>query len=180
GLEGGAMEVELAPAVPMELDIRFGAGRADLDLGGLALTELRVQTGASETRLDVSRPNPVPLRQAELHVGAADFDARRLGNLNARSIEVNAGVGDVTIDLAGEWREDGTVEVRMGLGSLQLLVPEGVGVRLQRETLLTSLDAEGMVERGEDLYSSDWDAADRRITVRIGAAFGKVVVRRTR
>jgi hypothetical protein len=175
--EGGAMDVELAPAVPMELQIEFGAGTADIDLGGLALTELSLRTGASETLLDVSRPNPVTLEEAVLQVGAADFTARRLGNLNARRIEVNAGVGDVTIDLSGEWRQDGVIQVKMGLGSLELRLPEGLGVRLERQTLLTSLDTQGLVRRGDAYYSVDWDRAERRITVQVEAAFGSVDVR---
>ena len=175
--QGGSLDVELAPAVPMDLDIEFGAGTADIDLGGLALTQLVVSTGASETLLDVSRPNPVTLDNALIEVGAADFTARRLGNLNARRIEVNAGVGDVTIDLTGEWREDGAVQVEMGLGSLELRLPEGVGVRLERETFLTSLDAQGMEKRGDAYYSPDWDRAERRITIDVQAAFGSVDVR---
>jgi hypothetical protein len=175
--EGGEMDVELAPAVPMELAIEFGAGSADIDLGGLALTELDLRTGASETLLDVSRPNPVTLEEGVLQVGAAEFTARRLGNLNARRIEVNAGVGDVTIDLSGAWRQDGVVQVKMGLGSLELRLPEGLGVRLEPQTLLTSLDTQGLVKRGDVYYSPDWDRAERRITVQVEAAFGSVDVR---
>ena len=175
--EGGQMDVELAPAVPMQLEIEFGAGTADIDLGGLALTELSVRTGASETLLDVSRPNPATLEEAVLQVGAADFTARRLGNLNARRIEVNAGVGDVTIDLSGEWRQDGVVQVKMGLGSLELRLPEGLGVRLDRQTLMTSVDTQGLVKRGDSFYSANWDRAERRITVQVEAAFGSVDVR---
>ena len=110
-------------------------------------------------------------------MGAAQFTARRLGNLNARRIEVNAGVGDVTIDLTGDWKRDGDVVVKMGLGSLQLRFPEGVGVRLEEKTFLTSVDTEGLVKRGDAYYSLDWDKAQRKITVRVEAAFGSVDVR---
>jgi hypothetical protein len=175
--EGGEMDVELAPAVPMDLEVEFGAGSADIDLGGLALTSLSLRTGASETLLDVSRPNPVTLGVATMQVGAADFTAQRLGNLNARRIEVSAGVGDVTIDLTGAWRESGVVQVKMGLGSLELRFPEGLGVKLESETLLTSLDTQGLVKRGEAFYSVDWEQAQRRITVQVQAAFGSVDVR---
>ena len=173
----GSLQIELTRAVPMGLYLDFGAGRANVDLGGLSLTDLQVHTGAAEARLDVSQPNPVGMEHAELEVGAADFTARRLGNLNARRIEVNAGVGDVTLDLTGAWREDGLVDVSMGLGSLELRFPEGVGVKLHQKTFLTSVDTEGLVKRGEDYYSLDWDKSTRRITVDIQAAFGSVDVR---
>ena len=100
------------------------------------------RTGASETVLDMSRTNPVAMDRASLAVGAADFTARRLGNLNARRIEMSAGVGDVTIDLTGNWQQDAVVRVKMGLGALELRFPEGLGVRMERHTFLTSLDPE--------------------------------------
>jgi hypothetical protein len=173
-VSGGEMDLELASGVPMALDVDFGAVRADLDLGGLSLTDLQLRTGASETRLDVSSLNPSRLRAARLEVGAADFTARRLGNLNTSDIRISAGVGKVTLDLDGEWQSDATVDVHMGLGSLELLLPEGLGVRLVRKTLLTSLDTEGLVKRGDDYYSRDWDSAERRITVDVDAAFGSI------
>jgi len=172
----GAMQLELARGLPMDLELDFGAVRADLDLGGLALTDLHLRTGASETQLSVSSPNPSRLRRAHMEVGAADFTARQLGNLNTADLSVSAGVGRVRLELTGDWRENATVEVQMGLGSLELVVPEGLGVRLVRETFLTSLDSEGLVKRGEAYYSPDWESAQRRVTVDVNAAFGSIKV----
>jgi predicted membrane protein len=170
------MELELARGVPMDLRLDFGAVRADLDLGGLALTDLELRTGASQTTLDVSSPNTVRLRRADLEVGAAEFTARQLGNLNTSDLSVSAGVGKVRLELTGQWRENATVAVQMGLGSLELVVPEGLGVRLVRQTFLTSLDSEGLVKRGEAYYSTNWDSAGRRVTVDVDAAFGSIKV----
>jgi hypothetical protein len=172
----GAMQLELARGLPMDLQLDFGAVRADLDLGGLSLTDLDLRTGASETQLSVSAPNPVRLRRAQMEVGAADFTARQLGNLNTANVSVSAGVGRVRLELTGDWRENATLEVKMGLGSLELVVPEGLGVRLVRETFLTSLDSEGLVKRGEAYYSPDWESAERRVTVDVNAAFGSIKV----
>lgn len=173
---GGEMELELARGVPMDLELELGAVRADVDLGQLALTRLQLRTGASETRLDVSSPNRVPMGRAGLEIGAADFTALRLGNLDASEITVNAGVGKVRLELTGEWRRDARLNVQMGLGSLELVVPEGVAIRLIPQTFLTSLDSEGLVKRGDSFYSTDWDQAGRRVTVHVNAAFGSIKV----
>jgi hypothetical protein len=175
--EGGELRVELARSVPMGLVLDFGAGRASIDLGGLTLTSLDLHTGAAEASIDVSRPNPTTMGRVEFEVGAADFTARRLGNLNARRIQVHAGVGDVTLDLTGEWRQDADVSVQMGLGALELRFPEGVGVKLTEKTFLTSVDTQGLVKRGDAYYSLDWDKAERHLTVDIQAAFGSIDVR---
>jgi predicted membrane protein len=111
-----------------------------------------------------------------MEVGAAEFTARRIGNLNASALSVSAGVGKVRLELTGQWREDATIDVQMGLGSLELAVPEGLGIRLVRQTFLASLDSEGLVKRGEAYYSTNWDSARRRVTVDVDAAFGSVKV----
>ena len=87
------------------------------------------------------------------------------------------GVGDLTIDLTGEWRRDADVKVTMGLGSRQLVFPEGLGVKHERKTFLTSVDTQGLVKRGDSYYSLDWETAEHRVTVRVEAAFVSVDVR---
>ena len=170
------MELFLARGIPMDLDLEFGAVRADLDLGGLQMTGLKLHTGASEARVDISEPNPIRMPTASLEVGAADFHVMNLGNLNSEIITVNAGVGNVVLDFQGEWQGDATVSVDMGLGALELRFPEGLGVRLMKDTFLTSLDSEGLIKRGSSYYSVDWEEAEHRVTVTVDAAFGSIDV----
>ncbi len=170
------MDLMLSREIPMDLDLEFGAVRADLDLGGLSMTGLSLSTGASESTVDISTPNPVAMRTASFEVGAADFTVRHLGNLNARRIEVDAGVGDIALWFTGAWEQEAQVAIDMGLGALELRFPEGLGVRLSKDSFLTSLDSEGMVKRGDAYYSLDWETADRRINVDLNAAFGSVRV----
>ncbi len=176
GDRSGQLDLELATEVPLHLNLEFGAVRADLDLGGIALLDLDLTTGASDSRVDVSEPNPVQMDEASFEVGAASFAANNLGNLNAERIAVNAGVGDIILDFTGDWRRDADVAVHLGLGSVELRFPRGLGVRLIRDTFLTSLDAPGLVRRDGDYYSADWESADRRVTLEIEAKFGSIDV----
>lgn len=176
GRNEGELELALARGVPMDLSLDFGAVRADLDLGGLSLTNLDVSTGASESTVDVSEPNPLGMDMARFEVGAADFTVRHLGNLHAERIEMDAGVGEVTLWLTGDWRTDARVSIDMGLGRLELRIPEGLGIRLTKDSFLTSLDSEGLVKRGDAYYSVDWEDADRQVSIDLDAAFGSVDV----
>jgi hypothetical protein len=175
-IEESELALELARGVPMRLDLEFGAVRADLDLGGLELTALDLSTGASESAIDVSEPNRGQIGTARFEVGAAEFNVRHLGNLNAERIEVDAGVGSLTLWLNGDWQRDARVSIDMGLGSLELRVPEGLGLQLRKDSFLTSLDSEGLVKRGDSYQSLDWDQAERKVMVDLDAAFGSVKV----
>jgi hypothetical protein len=176
GDDTGELDLRLARGVPLALDLEFGAVRADLDLGGLSMTSLDVSTGASESILDISEPNPLALGTARFEVGAAEFTARNLGNLNAERLVFEAGVGSVTLGLDGRWRRDARMSIKMGLGSLELRVPEGLGVELRKDSFLTSLDANGFVRRDGVYYSEGWEGAERKITIELEAAFGRVEV----
>jgi hypothetical protein len=174
--DSGEMNLTLARNVPMDLDLEFGAVRADVDLGGLQMTRLDLSTGASQSRIDISEPNRLRMSSAGFEVGAADFHVRNLGNLNAEIITVDAGVGNVVLDFRGQWQGDADVSVDLGLGALELRFPEGLGVKVIKNTFLTSLDSEGLIKRGDSFYSLDWEEAEYQVTVTVDAAFGSIDV----
>ncbi len=175
---GNEFDLELTREVPMDLHINFGAGSAELDLGGLALTGLEFNTGASESRIKVSAPNREQILKAQFNVGAADFQLEQLGSLNAEDIEINAGVGSLELSLDGSWQRDALISIDMGIGSLELHVPEDLGFQLLKNSFLTSLDGvRNLVKEGNAYYSLNWDEADRNVTVDLDGALGSVTVR---
>ena len=174
--KAGSMELMLSREVAIDLNMDFGAVRADIDLGGIPLTRLEINTGASQTVIDISEPNPEQMSKATIDVGAAEFTVRNLGNLNTSVIEIDAGVGHIELGFTGEWRQNARVSVDMGLGALVLRFPRGLGVRLVKDTFLTSLDSEGLVKRGDTYYSLDYEETEYQITVDVDAAFGSIRV----
>jgi hypothetical protein len=170
------LDLLLTRRVPMDLKLEFGAVKADFDLSGVPLKSLSVTTGASESLLVVDELNPIPMGTVEIEVGAASFKSRGLGNLNAERINVDAGVGNVELDLTGEWNRDGRVSVDMGLGALTLTLSPEMGIRLTKDTFLTGLDAEGLEKRNGGYYSANWDTAEYQLEINVDAAFGKIEV----
>jgi hypothetical protein len=61
-----------------------------------------------------------------------------------------------------------------GLGALELRIPEALGVRLEKDGFLVSLDSERLVKRGYAYYSLDWEDADRRVMIDLDPAFGSI------
>ncbi len=170
-----SLDLELSAEVPLDIQLDFGAGRAELDLTGLPLRELEVNTGASESVLYIDEVNPEQMVSASISVGAADLKVRGLGNLNAEEVEVRAGLGSVVLELDGEWPRDGFLSVEMGLGALEIRVPESLGVRIRhRKSILSSIDAERMVKDGNVYRSINWDSAERHVEIDISTALGSI------
>jgi len=174
GESNAELRVFLPRSVPTDLNLEFGAVRAQMDLGGIPLTGLRLSTGASESVIRVSEPNHAKLERVRMEVGAAKFEARELGNLNASRIEVEAAVGDVSLDFAGEWQRDARVSVKMGLGALALHFPREVGVRVTKRGFLAPFNAPGLERRGEVWFSPGFESATRKVTVELEAALGSI------
>ncbi len=174
----GSMNLRVSRDVPVGLRMEFGAVRATMDLGGLQLHSLDLSTGASDADLRVSAPNPIRLSSARMKVGAASFEAREMANLNAERLEIDAGVGSLHLDFSGTWSGNTRAEVKIGMGSLEISVPETVGIRLSRSTFLTSIDAPGLERRGDELLSPNWEEAEHRLDLHVSAALGSVRIMR--
>ncbi len=175
--KGGEMNLTLSPDVPLTLNLDFGAVEAKLDLGGLQIRALDIETGASDTELGFSTPNPVQCSTLSIQMGAAAFTADKLANSNCRNVDVEGGVGDVKLDFTGAWQHDMNADITLALGSMTFVVPEDVGVQVEKDTFLTGFDSEGFMKTGGVYQSRNWDSARRRLMVKLEGAFGSVDVR---
>lgn len=168
--------VQLTRDVPMALDVRFGAGEAEMDLGGLSLRSMRLATGASDTKVSFGTPNRIPAEAVRMEAGAASFRATGLGNTRAERFEFQGGVGEATLDFSGAWDRSASASVKMGIGSLRLRFPRSLGVKVVKESFLTSFEGSGLVKRGNAFYSRNWDSAPNKLTVTVEAALGSIDV----
>lgn len=175
-LDRSLLDLRLSPGVPLDLDLAFGAADAQIELGGLDIHGASIQTGASRTRLTVARPNAIACESFEISVGAARFEASGLGNLNARSFSLEGGVGEVILDFTGTWKQDLAASIEMGLGSLTLRLPEGLGVRVEKDGILAAFDSQRLTKRGNVYYSSNWESAKHKLSLDLSAALGSIKV----
>ncbi len=177
-IEAGALELHLTDGVPVSLSIELGAVEADLELGGLRLTDIDVQIGASDARISFSEPNLEVAESCSFKVGAAVFEIESLGNSGCRDLEFAGGVGAMTLDFSGDWNHDARGEIKVGLGTVEIRVPAEIGVRLERETFLVSLEAPGFT-KGDDVWvSRNWAEASHRLELKLSGALGTIRVDR--
>jgi hypothetical protein len=174
------MRLLISEAVPLDLRLELGATHARVDAGGLALTALRIETGAADAVLDFSAPNRARMRTLDLQLGAASFVITNLGNANVERISVEGGVGSVDLDFGGTVRNDVDVDANVALGKLALHLPTDVGIRVDIRRVLAGFQHPGLVRRGDAFYSDNWDTAKVKLRVRAETVFGAVEVHRDR
>jgi hypothetical protein len=66
--------------------------------------------------------------------------------------------------------------VEMGLGTLTLRLPRGLGVRIVKDGLLASFDSQGLTKRGDVYYSEDYEDTTYKLSLDLDAALGSIRV----
>jgi hypothetical protein len=168
--------ISLSPSVPTDLTLQFGAGQAEVELGGLSLRDVAIQTGASQTTVSFSQPNRVAAREVSVKAGAAELRVTGLGNTRAERFDFQGGMGEATLDFGGAWDHSASAKVQMGVGSVRLRLPRSIGVRITRSGFLSSFDPSEMVKRGDAWFSKNYDASRYRLDLELDSAVGSVDV----
>jgi Cell wall-active antibiotics response 4TMS YvqF len=168
--------VAFAPSVDLDLALALGAVRADIELGGLNLTALTMEAGASQAVVRFSEPNLSRCRAAEITAGAAELTVLGLGNSRCDRFSLEGGMGKITLDFAGAWTSSTAAEIKMAMGELTLRLPRNVGVRLTLDRFLASFDPAGLVRTGKAFESPGYDRAERTLDIDLTTAVGGVKV----
>lgn len=177
--ETGQLQLELSRVSPIDLTLDLGAVEADLDFTGLKLSRLHIESGASDGKLRFDSLNGAPMSVLEVALGAASFRGERLANANTRDIRVDAAVGNVELDLGGQWTQDIELRVEVTLGIVTIHVPSDVGVRVSLKKVIASFDHEGLVQRDGAWVSTNWDSAPHKLRISAETVFGKLTIDKT-
>jgi hypothetical protein len=168
--------VTFSPKSDLALAVTLGAVDGDLELGGLRLTDLALEAGASRATVRFTQPNAVRCRAATLTAGAAELTVLGLGNSRCERIAFEGGVGQVTLDFGGAWTSSSRVEVKMALGKVALRLPRQVGIRITLDKFLATFEPQGLVRRGTSYLSPGYDKASRHLDIDVTTAVGGVTV----
>ncbi len=173
------LEVALSPEVPAELELTFGAGSAEIELGGMSLRTAAVKTGASETRVSFASPNRIRCDELQLEVGAIDLRVGGLGNSRCSAIALKGAAAEVTFDFGGEWPDSGgvSVDLAVAMGSVTLELPRSIGLSARVDRFLAGFDRSGLRRRGDRYYSEGYDSASVRLDLNVKVGLGSLEVR---
>jgi len=177
--EAGHLRLHLSGAAPVALSMQMGAVEAELDLGGLRLQRLSLETGASDTHIGFSEPNRESAETCVFKAGAAALTVDKLGNSGCRRLNISGGIGQIELDFSGVWDYDATGSINVGLGGIEIRVPAELGVQIEKSTFLMSFDAPGFIKQDGGVWvSRNWETAAHRLTLSVSGVLGGVEIAR--
>lgn len=151
--------LKLSPKIPIEFRLDGGALDAKLELSGLKVADLKINVGAGEFDLAFNEPNS-ERPDIRINTGAAETKAHGLCNANFRRLDFNGGVGASRLSFDGEWKNEGRVDMNLGVGKNEILVARHIGVKVHAPSnFLSPISLSGFEKRGGLRYSENYDAA---------------------
>ena len=128
--DGPELTVVLPRGTPIDLTLQLSMGQSQVDLGGLTLGEVDVNTSMGEHKIDFREPVVEGMREFRLNASMGNTVIDHLGNARAGTISGHGSMGNVTADLAGTWAPGSATELRFeqSMGDLTVRVPSNVKV----------------------------------------------------
>ncbi len=130
------------------------------------------QTGNVKYDWDLHIANDIPV-DLTVHFGAGEAHLD-LGNLFLRSVDVEMGVGELTMDLRGAPRRDYEVRVRGGIGQATIRLPHDAGVYAKAQGGIGSVHSTGLRQEGDHLVNDAYDHSKASIHLDIQGGIGEI------
>ncbi|HWR65728.1 MAG TPA: toast rack family protein [Bellilinea sp.] len=140
---------------PTELEISAGAYEGNIDLSGVALTNLTVEDGASQATVEFNSLNPIEMADFSYKTGASQVKIFGIGNANTSTFSFDGGAGDYTLDFSGELQKDLEVKVNSGVSKIEIRIPDGVPVRVNVTGGLNNVSPRGTWSINGSVYEKE-------------------------
>ena len=178
-------EVLLSTKYPAELYFDMGACEANLDLGGIPITDAKFKIGAASGEINFSKPNPSRLNDISIEIGASSLTVENLGNANFEQLKFEGGVASCEIDFSGEYHGESVAYFEVGLGSADITVPRGLAIRIETDgdSWFSSVDFDDLdlSKASRGVWESDnFESAENRLVLVLDVGMGSVDITYTR
>lgn len=166
--------------VALDLAFELGMTEAELDLTGLRVEQLSVESGMAKTVLAFEELNPVTMANLSIEAGMTKFVGRKLGNARFEHFTLEGGAGSFELDFTGGPLPAGAeAEIEVGVSSLHVVLPQDAPVILYApDSWLARVEVpNGFVKRGKGLWHSERvQREEDAFVIRIEAGMGSVAV----
>jgi len=203
-LQTESRSVKLGDAKTVRAEIHMGAGEMKLAGGAHDLLEAdfsynvarwkpEVEYSVSGTRglLTIRQPegshgpmgpghyewdlrfnNKVPL-ELSVHLGAGKSELT-LGSLALTDLDLNMGVGETVVDLAGDWKNNLQARIKGGVGKATVRLPRDVGVEVHAKGGIGEVRPGELKKRGDAYVNDAYGRSPVTLRVNVEGGVGEI------
>lgn len=160
---------------PTDLTINAGAYDSQLDLSGLALTNLAINDGAANGKVVFNSPNPEKMQLLSYKTGASTIKLTGLGNANFSEMTFSGGAGDYTLDYSGKLSRDGHVTISSGASQVNVIIPKDMNCVVTVNGAINDVASTGEWSASGNTYTHQGQGPMLRITASLSVGSLKIV-----
>ncbi len=123
------VEALLPPDQLLALEVRAAEGGGNIELGGLWLTDMKIECEDGRMLVGFSEPTRSPLDSFTIRVLRGSVDTVGVGNASPRRLTLDVSTAGSVMDLRGAWQDDAAAEIAVHMGSMQVFLPDTIGIR---------------------------------------------------
>lgn len=119
-------KVYLTEATPYSLDLDYGLGNANIDLSGLSVKKLRINTASADVSINYSTgvENKVDMDTFFVKVDMGSLNARQINLARSKVVVADVGFGNMFLDFSTRPAINNHVIGSVGAGNLVIQLPD--------------------------------------------------------
>jgi hypothetical protein len=115
----------LSEAKPYYLELNYGVGRANVDLSGLSIKKLKINTASADVVIGYlsALENQLEMDTFSVKVDVGSVNVKNLNLARARNLYADVGFGSMILDFANKPLVSSRVKGSVGAGNLIIILP---------------------------------------------------------
>jgi hypothetical protein len=172
----------LSDAKPYLLDLNYGVGNANIDLSGLAVQNLKVNTGSADVNIGYHSglENLIEMDTFFVRVDLGSVSAKNLSLARTKYVMANVGFGNLMLDLSTTPVVSNHIVGSVGAGNLIILLPSEdtpVFVKIKDSWLCSVKMTNGLNKVSENTFSNAAYTKDPKnaLTFDLDVSMGNII-----
>ena len=182
GLPDKFWKVYLTESKPYSLDLDYGLGNANIDLSGLAIKKLKINTGSADVHVFYASgiENKVEMDTFFIKVDLGSLNVKQLNLSHSKVVVAEVGFGNIFLDFSDKPVVMPSVKGSVGAGNMIILLPDEsvpVMVKINESWLCSVKLARSLKRIDENTYTNAAYARDSRKSLNfdLDVSMGKIV-----
>ena len=175
-------KVYLTDAKPYSLDLDYGLGNANVDLSGLAIKRLKINTGSADVNVAYASgvENKVEMDTFYVKVDLGSLNVKQLNLSRSKVVIAEVGFGNIFLDFSNKPDHAPSVKGSVGAGNMIILLPEEtvpVMVKINESWLCSVKLSKNLKRISENTYANAAYSSNPRnaLTFDLDVSMGKII-----
>ena len=130
---------------------------------------MTINDGAAQTTADFSSANQEKLGVLSYKTGASTVTLNNLGNANFEALIFEGGAGKYKLDFGGIFQRAGSVTIRLGMSSLELVIPSGLAATVKVSGGMSNVQLPSGWNKTGDTFTQEGSGPALTIVIEMGA-----------